>query len=255
MLDWDATQYLKFEDERTRAARDLLAQVPLHTANCVYDLGCGPANSTELLVARFPGAEITGVDSSPEMLAKAKKALPSLHFIAADLTAWTAEKPADLLFANAVFQWLPDHLSVLERLLGALPSGGILAVQMPDNLGEPSQVLMREIAETGPFAAKLTGIERDQIAAPEIYYDRLKPLCASFDIWHTIYNHALAGPEAIVEWLMGTGLRPYLAPLDEAERTAYLAAYLNGIKKIYIPRADGRVLLRFPRIFMVAVRA
>ena len=123
MADWSAQQYLKFEDERTRPARDLLAQVPLASARKVYDLGCGPGNSTELLVARFPDAEIIGVDSSPDMLRQARERLPQCEFVQADLTHWSAPDDADLLYSNATFQWVPDHLTVLKRLLGRAEAG------------------------------------------------------------------------------------------------------------------------------------
>jgi trans-aconitate 2-methyltransferase len=255
--NWDAKQYLKFEDERTRPARDLLAQIPLDAARQVYDLGCGPGNSTELLIARFPRAQIVGIDSSPEMLAKARQTLPRTRFIEADLSQWSPDEPAEVMFANAVFQWLPDHPSILRRLLDSLMQGGVLAVQMPDNLTEPTHALMQLVAETGPWSTKFAAADpaRGSLPAPSVYYDLLSPLCRSLDIWHTIYNHVLDGPQGIVEWVTGTALRPYLAPLDAGEREAYLAAYLRRIAETYKPQADGKVLLRFPRLFIVAVRA
>src|SRR3954453_17025224 len=114
--DWSARQYLKFEDERTRPPRDLLAQVPLQSASRVVDLGCGPGNSTELLIERYPNAEVVGLDSSPDMLQQARERLPRAVFMQADLKSWTPREPTDLLFANAVFQWVPDHNAVLPRL-------------------------------------------------------------------------------------------------------------------------------------------
>src|ERR1700730_18673015 len=153
MTDWNARQYLRFEDERTRPPRDLLAQVPLARARLVIDLGCGPGNSTELLIERYPDAEVVGLDSSPDMLRQARERLPKCTFTQADLATWMPQERTDLLFANAVFHWLPDHPAVLRRLLEALPQCGVLAVQMPDNTNEPALALMREIAGSGPWAA------------------------------------------------------------------------------------------------------
>jgi trans-aconitate 2-methyltransferase len=256
MEDWNARQYLKFEDERTRPPRDLLAQVPLAQPRLVVDLGCGPGNSTELLVARFPQADVVGLDSSPDMLRKARERLPHCTFIEADIASWRADPRADLLFANASFQWIPDHPHVLRRLLEALGPGGVLAVQMPDNTREPSHVLQREVAASGPWADNpdVKAAPRGDLPAPEVYYDLLKPVCTQIDIWHTVYNHVMAQPQAIVEWFKGSALQPYLSPLDAALRAEFLAAYTEKIVAAYKPRFDGKVLLRFPRLFIVAVR-
>jgi trans-aconitate 2-methyltransferase len=256
MADWSSEQYLKFADERTRAARDLLAPVPIDRPRLVYDLGCGPGNSTELLIERFPEARIIGVDSSPDMLAKARKSCPQATFMEADLSHWRPDPDADLLFANAVFQWVPDHLKVLQRLLARMAKGAVLAVQMPDNLNEPSHVAMRETALAGQWAQKLAtlGRVRDELPSPSGYYAALKPHAARIDIWNTIYNHPLEGARGIVEWVKGTGLRPFIDPLDEDERKAYLAAYQERIAQAYPTERDGKVLLRFPRLFIICVR-
>ena len=256
MSDWSPQQYLKFAGERTRPASDLLAQVPLAAPRLIFDLGCGPGNSTELLVERFPGAEIIGLDNSPAMLAKARQSCRRAAFAEADLRYWMPEASPDLLYSNATFQWVPDHLAVLERLAAALPPGGVLAVQMPDNLDEPSHRHMQQVAELGPWAPKLAGAAaaRDLLPPPLTYYDRLKPLFQRLDIWHTIYNHPLAGPGGIVEWLKSTGLRPYLNPLEPEEQKAFLAAYQARLAEAYPAAADGTVLLRFPRLFIVGQR-
>ncbi|MDI7861336.1 trans-aconitate 2-methyltransferase [Rhizobiaceae bacterium n13] len=254
-MAWSAQQYLKFEDERTRPARDLLAQVPDGAIRLAFDLGCGPGNSTELILARFADAQVIGIDSDDDMLANARKRLPGLNFEKADLGDWQPERAADLFFANAVFQWLPDHPAILERLMGQLNPGGALAVQMPDNLSEPSHLLMEETARSPAWAARFAGkaIRRSPLPAPSSYYDRLAPHAARFDIWHTIYNHALENAGAIAEWVKATGLRPYLDALEPAARGDFLADYTSRIASAYPPLADGRVLLRFPRLFMVAI--
>jgi|SRR5579871_2850631 trans-aconitate 2-methyltransferase len=253
--DWSARQYLKFEDERTRAARDLLAQVPLERPRLVVDLGCGPGNATALLVERFRQSEVVGIDSSPDMLRKARERLPQCKFTAADIAAWTPAPHTDLIFANAVFQWVPDHPVVLRRLLAALPPGGVLAVQMPDNAREPANAAQREVAAHGPWANDLAAaVPRGSPLAPEAYYDLLKPMCARIDIWHCVYNHVMADAQAIVEWFKGSSLQPYLSLLDAAMREPFLTAYRERIAAAYTVRADGSILLRFPRLFIVATR-
>jgi trans-aconitate 2-methyltransferase len=255
MTDWSAAQYVKFEDERTRPPRDLLAHVPLQHPRLVVDLGCGPGNSTELLVERFPRSEVIGLDSSPDMLRKARERLPKCQFIEDDIAAWLPPPGIGLLFSNATFQWLPDHSRQLRRLLETLPAGGVLAVQMPDNTHEPANALQSEVANSGPWAKDLAwAVPRADLLAPEAYYDLLKPFCAQIDIWHSVYNHVMASAEAIVEWFKGSSLQPYLSALDAAAREQFLAAYTAKIAAAYKPRVDGKVLLRFPRLFIVAVR-
>lgn len=254
MADWSPSLYTRFEDERTRPARDLVAQVPLAQARKIVDMGCGPGNSTELLVERWPEAETTGLDSSPAMLEEARKRLPKARFAEADAATWVPEQGTDLVFANAIYQWVPNHLDVLPRVLEALGQGGCLAVQMPDNLAEPTHRLMREVAAEGPWAEKLKNAARLPLPAPHVFYDALKPFATHIDIWHTIYNHVLADAAAIVAWLQSTGLRPFLDPLTPDERTAFLADYTSRIAVAYPPTIDGKVLLRFPRLFIVAVR-
>src|SRR5262245_38112011 len=146
---WSPSTYLQFEDERTRAARDLLGRVPLRSARRVVDVGCGPGNSTALLASRFPDADIAGFDSSPAMLEEARKAVPQARFFEADANVWLPSPDVDLVFANATYQWVPDHLSLFPRLLAPLRPGAVVAIQMPDNIAEPTHQLMRQTAAEG----------------------------------------------------------------------------------------------------------
>jgi trans-aconitate 2-methyltransferase len=256
MADWNAALYLTFEEERTRPARDLLAQVSLQAPKTVVDLGCGPGNSTALLSARWPEARVVGIDTSDDMLATARKRLPDVQFRKADVATFRAGEPVDLIFANAVLQWVGDHEALLPRLLAQLSPGGVLAIQMPDNLDEPSHRLMRETAAAQPWAKTLgdAAAVRVKIGSAPIYYDLLAPYAASVDVWRTTYHHPLDGAEAIVTWLRSTGLKPFLDPLSEEERTAFLAAYQARIAEAYPAGAAGKALLAFPRLFIVARR-
>ena len=255
-MAWSVAQYVKFENERSRPASELLARVPLKRPRRVVDIGCGPGNSTELLAAHFPAAEAIGLDSSLEMLAAARQRLPAITFYEADISTWASDRPVDLFFSNAVFHWVPNHHAVLSRLLASLAPGGVLAVQVPDSLSEPSESLLVEVATAGPWRAKFAKpIGREVISTPNAYYNLLKPFAGQVDIWSTIYNHPLASVAKLVEWVRGTACRPYLARLDSDEQRAYLAEYEKRLTKAYPPLVDGRVLLRFPRLFMVAVKA
>jgi trans-aconitate 2-methyltransferase len=166
------------------------------------------------------------------------------------------EPGTELLFGNAVFQWVPDHPSVLARLLPSLPPGGVLAVQMPDNTNEPALMLMEKVAASGPWTAALAqaNAARNDLPPPEDYYNLLRPLCRRIDIWHTHYNHIIENHAGVVEWFKGSGLRPFLAPLDAGMRETFTAQYTDEITLAYPARSDGKVMLKFPRLFMVAVR-
>jgi trans-aconitate 2-methyltransferase len=255
-VTWSAQQYAEFEDERTRPARDLIAALPPMDARQAIDLGCGPGNSTEALRARFPEANLSGIDSSADMIAAAKKRLPRVAFQVADIEDWNERGPFDVILANAVFHWLPNHGRLFPAVAARLAPSGALAVQMPDNLDIPAQRLMREVAADGPWAAQLAsaGEVRTPIAAASWYYELLKGTCARVDVWRTTYHHALSGAGAIVEWFKGSGLRPFLDPLDAPTRAAYLERYTAAVAQAYPAMADGTVLLPFPRLFIVAVR-
>jgi trans-aconitate 2-methyltransferase len=243
---WDAERYDRFEAERARPSRELIARIPLNSPRRILDLGCGSGLSTLELRRAFPQAEIVGVDLSPDMLKAAAKRLPDATFREGDAGRFDP-RGFDLVFANALFQWVPDHLSVIARLAAALPEGGALAFQLPDNEDEPSHRLMREIA--GGDA----GV-REKIGGFADYDSALSPPCDDVDLWRTVYAHRLGSVDDIVKWLEGSGLRPYLDPLDAEGRARFLAAYRERIARAYPAQPNGAVLFPFPRLFGVATR-
>jgi trans-aconitate 2-methyltransferase len=257
-MSWSAAQYTKFEDERSRPARDLVAHIPEGNVAEAVDIGCGPGNSTQLLQQRFPHAVVAGIDSSPDMIEAARKRLPGVRFDIADIVEWKNTGPLfDVILSNAVLQWVPDHETLFPALLARLTRGGRLAVQMPHTLEEPASRLMREIASDGPWAHKLAQVASTRIVRHNAnwYYRLLRECGASVDIWQTTYLHPLAGAGAVVEWFKGSGLRPYLEPLDAAGRAEFLARYEAAVAEAYPPMPDGTLLLPFPRLFFIATRS
>ena len=260
MKDWNPQLYSRFEDERTRPARELLARVPLTDPSHVVDLGCGPGNSTELLVARFPKARVTGLDNSEAMLESARKRLPGVGFEYADIKHWVPDSstgPApDLIYANAALQWVGDHEELIPRLFKALAPGGVLAIQMPDNRAEPTHRNMRELAAESPYNEAIGDVSklRTDLLTIGDYYNLLACDAAQVDVWHTIYQHPMDSAAAIVEWVRGTGLKPFVDPLSEDLRAKFLASYEKRVDAEYPVRTDGKRLLAFPRMFIVAQR-
>jgi trans-aconitate 2-methyltransferase len=222
----------------------------------VVDVGCGPGNSTEALALRFPRARLRAFDSSADMIDAARRRMPQVPFEVADVVPWsTGAARFDVILANAVLQWVPDHTTLFAALARKLTRGGALAVQMPDNLTEPAHEFMRQVALAGPWAGKLAAASgaRTALEPASWYVDRLTALGCRVEVWRTTYFHALEGPAAIVEWFKGSGLRPFLDPLNAEERTEYVRRFTAAVATAYPPLADGRVLLAFPRLFIVAI--
>lgn len=256
-MSWSADQYSRFEAERNRPIVDLLAHIPATPVTTAADIGCGPGNSTELLRARYPGAAITAMDSSADMIAAAARRLPDIRFAIDDIGAWADPGPYDVILANAALQWVPDHEALFPALIAKLAPGGSLAVQMPDNLAEPSHVLMREVARRGSWSRPLDRAWESWVNRhpADWYYRLLHGTAASLDIWRTTYHHPIAGGAAgVVEWFKGSALGPFLDLLDPDERPRFLADYEAALARAYPPLPDGTVLLAFPRLFVIATR-
>ncbi|MDQ3124301.1 MAG: methyltransferase domain-containing protein [Pseudomonadota bacterium] len=254
---WDPRQYSRFEAERDRAALDLLLRLPSDLdPREIWDLGCGAGQHAAMLKRRHPGAVVHGLDSSADMLAKARSPGADVDWLQGDIAAWSPEVPADLILANASLHWLPDHPALLRRLADALAPGGVLAIQMPMAHETRHHVLMRAVAAEGPWAAPPAGVETiAPLLSPEVYYEVLAGVCGEIDVWATTYLHALTGPDAVLEWMKGTALRPFLAALDDpAMRADFLSALGARLCEAFPPRPDGVTLLPFPRLFLVARR-
>jgi trans-aconitate 2-methyltransferase len=257
MPSWDPDLYDRFKAYRDRPALDLLLQVPADLdPHEIWDLGCGTGEHAAVLAARHPTACVYGLDSSPEMLKRARARKSPVDWVQADIAGFAPPSPPDLIFTNAALQWVPDHRQLFPRLVSQLADGGVFACQMPATDSGAWRGLLREVAADGPWARRLRDVDQvGLVAAPERYYDWLAPLCAEVDIWSTVYLHVLEGDDPIVAWTRGSSLRPYLDALTyEAEQAAFLAVCRHRLAELFPRRKDGTTLFPFPRLFMVARR-
>jgi trans-aconitate 2-methyltransferase len=249
---WDPDRYLAHADHRGRPFLDLLARVGATDPASVVDLGCGPGNLTALLAERWPGAAVAGVDSSPEMVARARADHPGIDFQVRDLRDWPGSGSADVVVSNATLQWLPDHLDVLARLVAATTPGGWLAVQVPGNFDEPSHTIRRDLAADPAYAAHVAGADHPDSHDPGVYLDVLSALGCTVDAWETTYLHVLGGEDPVFTWVSATGARPTLQALPDDLRPEFEREFRERLAAAYPVRADGTVVLPFRRVFVVA---
>lgn len=252
-MQWNPTQYERFRGPRERPGRDLLAALPPMRPATVTDLGCGTGYLTRQLADRFPDAVVTGLDSDPAMLARAAVVASRVRWRQRNIAAWVPDGPQDMVFSNAALQWLPRHDILFPRLVGHLAGGGVLAVQMPDNFGAPSHLLLRETVADGPWAPALrAALDPPAVLSPADYWRLLRPHCGSVDIWSSEYLHVLEGADPVLEWTAGTALLPVTARLPADQAAAFRDAYANRLRLAYPAEGDGRTLFPFRRLFIVA---
>ncbi|MBC7631221.1 methyltransferase domain-containing protein [Aeromicrobium sp.] len=259
MTAWDPARYLQFADDRSRPFIDLVARIEGDPASIV-DLGCGPGHLTAVLRGRWPAAEILGVDSSEEMLDVAVSANADDHasYELADVAAWIPPEPVDLIVSNALFQWVPEQLPVIGRLIAAVAPGGTFALQVPNNYAGPSHTLLHDISSRGPYASHTEGLHDNRATPPEAYLDLFSRLGWATDVWETTYLHVLGtggphGDDPVFDWISGTGARPILQALPDGLREEFIETYKSALREAYPARSWGTVL-PFTRTFAVARR-
>jgi trans-aconitate 2-methyltransferase len=255
---WDPARYLRFAGERARPFAELVARVGADAPATVVDLGCGEGSLTVSLARRWPGARVTGVDSSPEMIAAASaQARPErVRFTLADVRDWTPPGPVDVVVSNAVLHWVPDHHRLLDRWAGWLPAGGWIAVQVPGNFRAPTHALLADLCRSPRWADRLAGAapHPDAVLEPAGYLDVLTGAGLSADAWETTYLHVLTGADPVLAWVRSTVLRPVLALLPEEDAGRFTAEYAAALREAYPPRPDGTTVLPFRRVFAVGTR-
>jgi trans-aconitate 2-methyltransferase len=247
---WDPDRYLVYADERGRPFVDLLARVGASAPRRVVDLGCGPGGLTALLAARWPDADVLGVDSSPSMVERART-VDGIRVVEGDVRTWRPDGPVDVLFSNATYQWVPEHLGLLPRLVGYVGPGGWFAFQVPGNHDAPSHALLHGLAADPRFARYTDGVARPRSHDPVVYAEALRDLGLTVDAWETTYLHLLHGEDPVFTWISGTGARPTLEALPDDLRKTFVAEYRALLRDAYPPGAHGTTL-PFRRVFVVA---
>lgn len=258
MPGWDANLYLTFSGQRARPATDLLAQIELETPRRIVDLGCGTGNSTEQLHNRWPQAELTGLDNSPDMLSRARANHPDWKWIESGVEQWAPSLAYDLIFSNACLHWVADHAALFPRLVSHLLPGGALAVQMPNSYHLPAHTLMKEVANDprAPWARTLAGAsETYNVQSLAFYYDTLRKLTSRLNIWQTEYLQIMDGPRAVLDWVRSTAMRRYTEPLpNDEQRRLFEQHCLERFQEAYPADDQGKTLFPYSRMFIIAYR-
>lgn len=260
MSEWSPDQYLLFERERTQPSVDLVMHIPLDEPKKIVDIGCGPGNSTAVLKARYPDAEILGVDSSEEMIARANANFPDsgINFSVCDAGGGLSElgNDFDLVFSNACIQWIPDHEKLIPSMLSLLKEGGALAVQTPVNADEAAYRIISDTLESARWKTHFDAVRdsNDNNLTVPAYYDLLSAHAAGVSLWQTRYFHIMPSHRSILDWAESTRLRPYLDALDDSKKSELRAELLEAIKDAYSPQKDGSILFGFLRLFFIAVK-
>lgn len=254
MSDWDPQKYLKFKKERTQPSRDLAARLSGSPAKAL-DVGCGPGNSTQVVAERFPGAKVVGIDFSPNMVETARKEHPALEFFQCDVSKPMDHLPHDfdLVFSNACLQWVPDHPTLLPRLMELLKPGGVLAVQVPVNFKEPIHQIIQQTVALAQWRDRIPYHREFYTLTQSEYFDLLSEISSDFTMWETTYLHRMPSHQAIMEWYSSTGLKPYLdAAVDEEARQAFYDEVFRQVQEAYPIQKNGEIIFRFPRLFFIA---
>lgn len=252
---WDPDQYRRFSDARTRPARELIARIPARTFAGIVDLGCGDGPVTSLLAERFPSARIVGIDSSAAMLAAARDICPSVTFVEMNVEAWQPDRPVDMIFSNATLHWIDRHEILMPRLAGYLSDGGVIAVQMPGNFEAPSHRILADLVTSEGWRSHIGHLLRPApVLSPTDYINLLSPRMSSVDAWETTDMLVLDRNNAVLEWMKGTALRPYLGALSASDAARFTDELATRLADAYPRRPDGTTIFPFRRIYFVAAR-
>jgi trans-aconitate 2-methyltransferase len=254
--DWNPDLYLKFRNERTQPSIDLIGRIDADfRPKTILDIGCGPGNSSQALLERWPAAVLTGIDNSLNMIEKARAEYPDNTWIVADASKYTSNMKYDLVFSNATIQWIPEHETLLKKLFNLINNKGVLAIQIPQFNEMPLSGAIQKVA-SGEKWKKAVQDCRALFTYHDAgyYYDLINTDYKTLELWQTDYYHVLASQYAIVEWIRSTGMKPYLDCLPDAEKPLFENEVLAEIKRDYPLQNDGKVLFPFKRLFIIGYK-
>jgi len=254
--DWNPDLYLKFKNERTQPSIDLISKINISfRPKSILDIGCGPGNSSQALLQRWPGAKLTGIDSSPNMIDKAKKSYPDNIWIVADASKYTSDTKYDIVFSNATIQWIPNHENLFKNFLNMTNDGGVLAVSVPRFDEMPISKILNKVAGNEKWKTATKGCAETFTRYDyQFYYNLISPDYQTVEMWQTDYIHVLESQPAIIEWISSTGMKPYLDRLNEKEKTQFEDEVLSEVKHYYPVQNNGKVLFPFKRLFMIGYK-
>jgi trans-aconitate 2-methyltransferase len=254
--DWNPDLYLKYRNERTQPAIDLIGRIDIgFTPGNILDIGCGAGNSSQALLQRWPEAKLTGIDNSVNMIEKAKASYPDNTWIVADASDYATNVKYDIVFSNATIQWIPNHDNLFKRLFNLVNNNGVLAIQIPRFDEMPLSKAIEDVS----FKEKWREYVKD---CPKLftyhnykyYYDLLSKDYKKVGLWQTDYYHILESQYSIIEWIRSTGMKPFLDCLKDEDKPLFENEVLEAIKLYYPLQNNGKVIFPFKRLFIIGYK-
>ena len=255
--DWNPEHYLKFMHERTQPSVDLVNKINIeYSPKNIIDIGCGPGNSSQVLLKRWPESNLVGIDNSPAMIEKAKRDYSKQEWVLSDAASFESDIRFDVIFSNAAIQWVPDHKELLEKFFNLLSANGIIAIQLPKFQNMVLGQIIHDVSRKKKWRRKTKGCsEVFTFHDYHYYYDQLSDKMQSIDMWETDYIHVMPSHISIIDWTKSTGMRPYLDRIiNENKKNEFEQEVLNEVIKHYPRQKDGNVLFPFKRLFFIGYK-
>lgn len=215
-MAWNPDIYNQFKSERAAPFYDLLALVKPVDKMKVIDLGCGTGELTQTITEKLPGSIVKGIDFSAEMLSQAPKSERLYFEVKTVEEQLERDEKFDLVLSNAAIQWINDHEIIFPKMIRSLNKGGQLAIQMPAQHHNISNIILNEIADESAFKIQLKDFKR---VSPVLELDRYAAIlfengATNMTVFEKIYPLILPDIEALYKWVSGTALIPYMERLD-----------------------------------------